>query len=71
MSEKKPSCPNCNSENVAWFFYGYPGDMDWYLEAVKKKEIIGGGCVIGNNDPKWKCNDCYHRWGDADHNFED
>jgi hypothetical protein len=37
--------------------------MDWYLQAIKNKEIVPGGCLIGNDDPKWECNDCLHRWG--------
>ena len=37
--------------------------MDWYLQAIKNKEIVPGGCLIGNDDPKWKCNDCLHQWG--------
>lgn len=66
MTEQKPSCPNCNSEKVAWIFYGYPGDMDWYLKAIDDKEIVGGGCIISDNDPKLECTDCYHRWGERD-----
>ena len=37
--------------------------MDWYLQAIENKEIVAGGCIIGNDDPKWQCNDCLHRWG--------
>ncbi len=66
MSEKYPTCPECKSKNVAWIFYGYPGDMDWYLKAIDDKEIVGGGCVVTDHDPKWKCTDCYHRWGERD-----
>ena len=34
MNEIKPSCPLCQSNNVSWIFWGYPGDMDWYLKAI-------------------------------------
>ena len=66
MDEIKPSCPECKSNSVAWIFWGYPGDMDWYLKAIKDKEIVGGGCCISDDDPKWECNDCYHQWGERD-----
>ena len=39
MVETKPPCPDCKSNNVAWIFWGYPGDMDWYLKAIEDKEI--------------------------------
>ena len=65
-NEPNPNCPECKSKNVAWIFYGYPGDMEWYLEAIAKKEIVGGGCTVSNHDPKWRCNDCYHKWGERE-----
>jgi len=63
MTELKPNCVECNGNNTALIFWGYPGDMDWYLNAVDEKKIVPGGCMIGNNDPKWECNDCHNRWG--------
>ncbi len=66
MTKKTPPCPICKSKNVAWIFYGYPGDMEWYLEAIAKKEIVGGGCEISFDDPKWECNECNHGWGERD-----
>jgi len=35
-------------------------------QSIGNKEIVPGGCLIGNNDPKWECNDCLHRWGTRD-----
>jgi hypothetical protein len=66
LRELKPSCPNCNSENVAWIFWGYPGDMSAIKEDLDKGEIVLGGCVITEHDPKWECIDCHHRWGERD-----
>ena len=63
LTETRPSCPECNKNNVAVIFWGYPGNMDWYLQAIKNKEIVPGGCLIGNDDPKWECNDCLYQWG--------
>ncbi len=66
MDEIKPSCPECKSNSVACIFWGYPGDMDWYLKAIDEKEIVGGGCLVTDNDPKWECNDCHYQWGERD-----
>ncbi len=66
MTEQNPPCPDCKRNNVALIFWGYPGDVDWYLQATKDKEIVGGGCCVSDNDPKWECIDCYHKWGERD-----
>ena len=63
---KNPVCPSCKSKNTCKIFWGFPGDMEWYLEAVAKKEIVPGGCTVTDNDPKWECNDCSNRWGKRD-----
>jgi len=60
------NCPNCNSINFAEIFWGYPGDMKEIQDALDKKEIILGGCIVTDQDPKWECNDCNHRWGHRD-----
>ena len=62
-SKQNPPCPSCNSKNICPIFWGYPADMEWYLEALAKEEIALGGCIVSDNDPKWECNDCKHRWG--------
>ena len=59
-------CPQCGKSSIALIFWGYPGNIEAYSQAIKNKEIVGGGCIIGNNDPKWECNDCLHRWGTRD-----
>jgi len=66
LTESVPICAECNSRNVALIFWGYPGDMEWYLKAIAEKEIVAGGCVISDHDPKWQCTDCHHRWGQRD-----
>ena len=60
---QNPQCPSCKSNKTCIIFWGYPKDMEWYLEALAKKEIAFGGCCVSDNDPKWECNDCGHRWG--------
>ena len=63
---KNPVCPSCGSKNISLIFWGYPGDMEGYLESIAKKEIVPGGCILSNNDPKWECIDCHSRWGKRD-----
>ena len=63
MTETKPLCPECKGSNVAGLFYGYPADMDRYLKAIDDNEIVGMGCIVTDNDPKWEYTDCCWRWG--------
>ena len=60
-------CTLCNSTSVAELIYGLYDVDDELEQAIKKKEIILGGCLIGNNDPKWCCNECGKKWGVVDH----
>jgi len=60
------NCPKCNSSSIAEIFWGYPADMDSLKEALEKKEIVLGGCIVTENDPKWECNGCNHRWNNSD-----
>jgi len=63
LSKKNPPCPSCGSKNACHIFWGYPANMEQYLEAIAKKEIAAGGCCISDNDPKWECIKCNLRWG--------
>lgn len=67
MPEHKLACPNCNKEWIGEILWGLPGDFDSELEEqIERKEIILGGCLVTDHDPKWECNNCYHRWGERD-----
>jgi hypothetical protein len=57
------NCPNCGKSWIAKIFWGYPADMESMEESFKRKEIVLGGCLVTDNDPKWECNDCGHQWG--------
>ena len=58
----------------AWYGYGViqakigerNNAIEAFEKAIENKEIVPGGCIIGNDDPKWECNDCLHRWGTRD-----
>ena len=59
-------CTQCNGTSVAEIIYGLCEITNELEQAINKKQIILGGCLIGNNDPKWECTDCYCRWGIRD-----
>ena len=63
---KENSCPNCSKKWVAEIFWGYPGDYDEIKSQVERKEIVLGGCLVTDLDPKWECNLCLYRWGIRD-----
>ncbi len=56
------NCPQCNSSSVAEILWGYPEDTDSLKDTLEKKEIVLGGCLVSEDDPKWECNSCHHRW---------
>ena len=60
------NCPSCNSSSVAEILYGYYPNMDSIKEALEKNEIVLGGCVVTDHDPKWECNSCHHKWGERE-----
>jgi len=37
-----PKCPTCNSVKTCPIVYGYPADLEKYLEDVSIGKIIGG-----------------------------
>ena len=51
-----PKCPSCGSNKVVPILYGMPGPE--LIEAYQKGEVELGGCVIGDNDPEWRCKVC-------------
>ena len=59
-------CPECSSSSVAKILWGYYEDVNSLDDALEKKEIVLGGCCVTDNDPKYKCNDCNHQWGERD-----
>ena len=66
MTKSHPLCPSCKSNDVARIFWGYPGESDSLKKKLKQRKIILGGCLVTDNDPKWECNACNHRWGERD-----
>ena len=59
-------CPNCNKTWVAEILWGYPADIESVEVELERKDIVLGGCLVTEHDPKWECNDCNHRWGERE-----
>jgi len=59
------NCPECGKSWIAEILWGYP-DMKVIEDKLEKKEIVLGGCIVTNHDPKWECNNCYHQWGERE-----
>jgi hypothetical protein len=59
-------CPKCSKSWIAEIFWEYPANMESMEVALERKEIILGGCLVTNNDPRWECNDCNHQWGERE-----
>lgn len=62
MTRKQP-CSNCGAPLTrVRILYGYPT-----LEAEKRAqrgEVVLGGCLVGEDDPKWACAACREPlWG--------
>jgi len=60
------TCPNCSKSSIVEIFWGYPADVKSMEEQLEKKEIVLGGCIVTDHDPKWECNDCHHKWGERE-----
>ena len=48
-------CPRCLSHDVRRWEYG--------LGAMDTEEVIGGGCVVYADSPKYHCDVCGFDWG--------
>jgi len=60
------NCPNCKNESIAEILWGYLADTESIKEELEKNEIVLGGCLITDHDPKWECNSCHHTWGERE-----
>jgi len=60
VENKKFKCPACHTKEGVGIVYGYPSEAA--LKAWQNKEIELGGCIINDDDPKFKCLKCGHLW---------
>jgi len=66
LGEEELKCPDCRKSSVAEILWGEVLLNDEGWKNLKEKKIVLGGCLVTDNDPKWECNDCNHRWGERD-----
>ena len=64
MPRRPKKCPECGSSRVATILWGMPAFSE-IKDDLEAGRIVIGGCCIDDNDPKWECTDCEHRWGRA------
>lgn len=56
-----PACPQCGSESVVDILYGLViPNAAW---GAMRAERVLGGCMIGEDSPKWACLACKHQFG--------
>ena len=60
------NCPKCKSKNVCKIIYGYVNLDEQIQLEIDRKKIELGGCIIGENSPEFRCNDCQSEWGVVD-----
>lgn len=63
MKDNSIRCPNCGSDNIAEILWGLPAFTDELQEKLSEGKVVLGGCCVSLDDPKYKCNDCTHRFG--------
>ncbi len=61
-SKKKIKCPYCNSTNVAKILYGLPVFSKNLAKELENGKTFLGGCVISEDSPRYRCNDCLKTW---------
>jgi hypothetical protein len=59
-------CPKCGKSRIAEIIWGYVPDTESIRNELDKNKMVLGGCLVTDHDPKWECNDCYHKWGERD-----
>ena len=55
-------CPNCKSENVDQILRGLLDMTKISQKDIDEGKIILGGCLVGENDLDWQCNECRNEW---------
>jgi len=59
-----PSCPQCGSAaDVIPIIYGYPSEE--LMKAADRGEVALGGCIVGDDAPRWRCKKCGRDFNDA------
>ena len=59
----EPVCPRCQSRNIAEILWGMPAFTDELQTALRRHEVVLGGCCIEPPVPAWQCQDCLFTFG--------
>ena len=65
LKRKPKKCPKCGHSPVASILYGMPAFDEDLERKLEDKSLILGGCVVGYDDPKWRCTYCsaeFYEW---------
>ncbi len=61
-AEGRPSsCPACGSARIARILYGLPAFSKNLQDALSKRTVTLGGCIVTGDDPEWECLGCGQR----------
>lgn len=61
--KKKIVCPNCGGKDIARIMYGLPCCDEALKNAIDKGEICLGGCIVDDDAPAYRCNQCGGKFG--------
>jgi len=59
-------CPKCKNQKTSLILWGFTSVTDDIQKKLNSEEIVLGGCLVTEHDPKWQCNKCMHQWGERD-----
>ena len=58
-ADQRPSeCPKCGADTIAVIFYGLPHMTESLERQIEAGNLVLGGCVVSEDDPKWLCKSC-------------
>lgn len=58
---ERPPCPACGEGTLHPIIYGLVRDGK-LREKADRGEVVLGGCLVGEDSPKWECPECGHRF---------
>jgi len=65
-SKELKKCPHCYSTNIAKILYGLPAFSEELDKELKTGKIALGGCMVSDDSPRYKCNDCQKKFGEKE-----
>jgi len=56
MDARPETCSHCGGA-VVRIAYGYPNAN--LMDAAERGEVILGGCIVDDGNPRWQCTQCH------------